>query len=733
MRKSTKAGVGTVPSARLPPKGRNRANEVTNARKSRGSSADRVARHVAKHASVEHWCEENLRRKTLPPTQDPARRESCRLDLPKFLRTYLPGIYTRPFSDAGLRFLGDVQELMLGGGLKCMAQPRGTGKTALISGAMLWAAVYGHRRYLAAIAAKDEAADDLVKDILANIQAPLILADFPEYAIPFIALEGRAQRCASQTYRGKATRIQQKTDRLMLPSLLGGSGDGVVIQAAGLTGAVRGMHQVAPDGSWVRPDFVLLDDPQTRESAKSASQTDEREKIILGDVMGLAGHDRNISAVMACTVIAPGDLADRFLDAKKRPEWRGQREKLVTKWGGSERLWDEYDQLWRDEEAGRQPRGSCSAWWERHRASIERGSKVLDDALYGSNEVSALQHARNLYLKHGEDAFSAEYQNTPPSLTPDAEYHLDSEDVLKKVNGRPRGVVPDDCPTVTAGIDINRYAIAWCVVASNLAGDVAVVDYGWWTPRGRRQVWEDGENRETKISAGVEAVTDGILAHPKYGELVETVVVDAGYAASTVYDSVTALQLRYRHRRIVAGRGLPGDRYQLPRNPKAVFSIGVEADVRKQFPAGKVFYFDSHHWHISTQKGWMLPAGVAGGTTVFGRAATQHAQFASQVTADELVATTIGDNGRQVAVWNVSRHNEMGDCLAEAAAAASLGRPAMRRKEERKAAKMAREAVQAADGEDVEGTEAAKVPESSAKRVWPHARRRGNWVTGGLF
>ena len=693
---------------------------------------------MSRHASVEHWCEQNLKRKTLPDPKDPARREACREDLALFLRTYLPHIFTRPFSRAGSRFVADMQSLMLGGGLKAMAQPRGTGKTATIIGAMEWAALYGHRKYLVAIAAKETMADQLTKDILANLQGEMVLADFPEYAIPFLALEGKAQRCRSQSYRGKPTKILQKNDVLILPALLGGPGDGVVVQAVGLTGAVRGMHQVSATGEWTRPDFALLDDPQTRESAKSPAQTDDRERIILGDVLGLSGHGRTISAVMACTVIAKGDLADRFLDVKARPEWRGQRERLVDKWGGTDKLWDEYDDLWRDEEAGRQPKGSCLKWWESNRTAIERGSRVLDPYLYGPGEASALQHARNLYLKHGPFAFDAEYQNDPPSLTPEAEYHLTSEDVLGKLNYRQRGTVPDDCPKVTAAIDINRYALAWIVVASNLAGDVAVVDYGWWTPKGRRQVWEDGENKEERIAAGLNAVVDGLFANPRYGEQIETVAIDAGYASSTAYDVAQAKQLRYRHRRVVACRGYAGDKYQVPRNRRAVFALGIEADVRRQFPAGSVLYFDSHYWHMSTQKGWLLPAGAPGGTTVFGRNATQHNEFALQVTADELVSTAIGENGRQVATWNISRHNEMGDCLAMAAAAASLGMPAQRRKAERKAIRAATSAPRD-EGEVAGGEESGETDgegdsgKPSRKRIKPVRRRRSNWVTSGLF
>ena len=143
------------------------------------AGADRKAASVARHASVEAWCERNYGTAELPKPQNARRRVSCRLNLPKFLRTYLPFIFTRPFSPAGLRFVRDLQRLMLSGGLKAIAQPRGTGKTATISGTMMWAALYGHRSYLAAIGATGSAAEQLIKDILANLQGEMIAADFP--------------------------------------------------------------------------------------------------------------------------------------------------------------------------------------------------------------------------------------------------------------------------------------------------------------------------------------------------------------------------------------------------------------------------------------------------------------------------------------------------------------------------------------------------------------------------
>ena len=102
-----------------------------------------------------------------------------------------------------------------------------------------------------------------------------------------------------------------------------------MIQSFGLTGAIKGLNVLAPDGTPVRPDMVILDDCQTRESAKSPTQTDDRERIICDDVMGLAGPRTNIAAVFLCTPIYPNDLTERFINRDRHPEWQGTRTRMV--------------------------------------------------------------------------------------------------------------------------------------------------------------------------------------------------------------------------------------------------------------------------------------------------------------------------------------------------------------------------------------------------------------------
>lgn len=116
---------------------------------------------------------------------------------------------------------------------------------------------------------------------------------------------------------------------IVLPTIADSPASGAIIKVAGITGRIRGMKFKKFDGSSVRPSLVVLDDPQTDESARSLSQCANRESILAGAVLGLAGPGKKISGIMPCTVIRPGDMADNILDRDKHPEWNGERTRMA--------------------------------------------------------------------------------------------------------------------------------------------------------------------------------------------------------------------------------------------------------------------------------------------------------------------------------------------------------------------------------------------------------------------
>ena len=650
---------------------------LTNVRKAK----NRLEKARAK-TNAERVAELHARRMELgdiPHPAEPARREACRLDLALFLRTYLPAVFYRPFDADALALIADIKAAMLDGGRKAIARPRGSGKSAICLGAALWAALYGHRRYLVVISATGPAAIQMVADAQSHLQSEQMAADFPEVVEPLMAIDGKVQRCKYQTYKGVATRIEIKRDCIVFPTLAGYEADGaangnagVTIQCASITGAVRGMHRTDSRRRWIRPDFVLLDDPQSRESATSPSQTDQRERIINGDIMGLAGHDRKIAACMTCTVICKRDLAERFLDRERHPEWRGQRTKLVENWGGTDDLWRGYDECYRLELSGATPKGAATAYYNAHRAELERGAVVMCESLVADGEVSALQHARNFLVENGEFSFAAECQNEPLSLTPEADYTIDARTVAAHLSHRPRGRIPEDSVSLVAAVDINKYAAAWAVVSATGGAVYEVIDYGFWLPKGRRALW-DGEQSEAPqvaVAAAVQGVVHDLLKTKPYSPEVKVVAVDAGYQAPTVYDACAALAREYRGRRIIPARGLSGDKYDPPTKARRI-RLGQLADYRRNANGSALMLWDSTHWHMVAQRGFLLPVSAEGAVALYGGNAGEHAIYAEQMCADRLERSYLTPYGKTAAVWTTTGRNEMGDVTAQALAALS--------------------------------------------------------------
>ena len=166
------------------------------AKKARGpkSGADRVAAFVARRSEIGE----------IPPPVDADRRERCRLDLLAFGLTYFIGsgfgkLLLRPPSDRMEPYISALQESYLSDRMVHVRFPRGKGKTTWLKIGELWAASYGHRKYMFLGAANAQNAESILEDIWGAMEENKEYGeDFPEVALPIRHLEGRMQRCAVQ-------------------------------------------------------------------------------------------------------------------------------------------------------------------------------------------------------------------------------------------------------------------------------------------------------------------------------------------------------------------------------------------------------------------------------------------------------------------------------------------------------------------------------------------------------
>jgi Phage terminase large subunit (GpA) len=443
----------------------------------------------------------------IPPIADRVRRRDCLQDFELFCTTYGSNAFYLPWADSHRTSGAKIQQAADHGGWFAFAEPRGGGKTTRARWGAIWAILKGAHLYVSLIGANLTLAERLLKGIKTEfLTNELLLADFPHVCFPIRKLQGEARRATGQKYKGVPTHIEWQSNRIVLPWIPDDDNlsSGAVIESHGLDAAIRGPQHTLPDGRIIRPSFVLADDPQTRASAKSPSQTQMRLELLTGDVAYLAGPDQSIAIVCPCTVIYEGDLADQLLDRDKHPEWNGERTKMVESFPTNTKLWDDYADIlrasWRDGGKGEE----ATEFYRQHREAMDEGAKVSWPERFKPNELSGIQSAINLRIKD-EAAFFAECQNEPLVQQEDVET-LTADEIAKKVTNWPRGVVPPDCAAITAFADVQKEHLFYVVVAWKPDFTGYIIDYGAW-PDQKRNYFTKREirNKLSTVYAGDES------------------------------------------------------------------------------------------------------------------------------------------------------------------------------------------------------------------------------------
>lgn len=420
----------------------------------------------------------------IPKVRRPAVRKRCEESFKYFCLRCFPAKFTKNFSPDHLKAIDKIEASAVDGLLFALAMPRGSGKTTIVVAAVLWAILCGHRGYVALIGPTAAHAKKMLRTIKVELQFNDELLDlFPEACWAFRSLGGIANRCRGQLHNETPTGIEWGKELIVFATIPGAACSGAIIETAGLTGAVRGMQYASQDGDTRRPDLVVIDDPQTKRSAKSETQCTDRLETIQGDVLGLAGPGESIAGFVLCTVIRKGDVADQLLDREAHPEWGGERYKLIYSWPKAEDLWDQYAQIRSEElQAGRSI-AKATAFYKRNRKKMDAGSRVAWDDRHEKHELSALQHIYNLLLRDAE-AFYCEYQNDPKDPSEDTEL-LTVPEIAAKVHGYVRGVVPPEADTLTAFIDVQGKALYWVATAWRSHDFTGwVLDWGTWPDQG---------------------------------------------------------------------------------------------------------------------------------------------------------------------------------------------------------------------------------------------------------
>lgn len=427
-----------------------------------------------------------------------ARRLACEGDLERFCTTYFPRTFHLPFSDGHRKMIHTLQESTHGGGLFAMAMPRGGGKTSLCVAAALYATLNGYHKFVFVVASTQPKAKRILESIQTILTTnDLLLEDFREACFPLRELDGIANRCAGQLSNNRPTHVAWTKTHIALAVLENAPCSGAVIMCDGITASdLRGPSVTKPDGTTLRPSFVILDDPQTDESARSSLQTIQLRRIIDGAVLGMVEPTKPMAVVMPCTVIYKGDLADTYLNREIKPEWRGARIRMVESWPGgitdtsidettdAGRLWLTYNRLRIRSLQRYEDIRLATKWYVRHREEMDTGFVCSwPERFIPGQEVSAQQHAMNLRLRNG-DTFCAEYQQEGTESSADLyKPGITSKQLAERViQALPRRSVLLDTHHLVAFVDVQDEILFYVVlgVASDFTG--AIVDYGTFPP-----------------------------------------------------------------------------------------------------------------------------------------------------------------------------------------------------------------------------------------------------------
>lgn len=645
----------------------------------------------------------------LPPCVDPARKFACGMDLLLFLETYFPqSTGLSPFGDDQIKAIRAIEVAILEGGWVCNVLPRGFVKSTISENSLLWALLYGYRKFGLFFAGTSELSTLGIHSITQELETnELLMEDFPEACYPIAALEGRWQRAAAQTYKGELTNVEAAKASLRLADIPGFPCAGGMVRGFGLLSPPRGIRYKTADGRNVRPDFSIIDDPSTDASADSDVQNHSRYNFIYKSISNMGAHGKALPIVVNATVIKEGDLASMLCNPVESPEWASLRVAMVKRMPDAlETLWlGDYARILQDVDRANPmghiiARQNATAFLQANYDKMHEGAEVAWDHIgLERYEVSALQHAMNILITKGPDVFSAECQNKPLSPTSLAQFEMDIS-IKDRKNGYDRRVVPRETAFLVFGIDVHASLLYYTVAAVKSDFTGSIVDMGTWPEQNspyfslasakqtlqKMYGGKEGDDNEICIERGVKELIYRLMHEPWEDENqkpfpVTCGLVDSGYKRAEVRAAIR--QNMPEARVVLASRGVgigptkkAMSEYDL--SPKRVVKYGPTADdprwILPQSERDGDLYglqFDSNFWK-DVVAARFVQTGSIGKWDIFGGKQDDHSLYVSHLLAEK--QDLVSSNGRTVSCWSLkgNQDNHYFDTTVMCAVAASL-------------------------------------------------------------
>lgn len=659
--------------------------------------AERVRKYQAKQLSISQDVYEQFGEILDRGPANPERREKAAKSLAYCCEIYGGDAFHLKWSPNHIKVIERIEAAVLQGLSFAFAMPRGSGKTTIARWGVLWAVLNGFSPYSVLVGATQKSADRLIKNIKSTLRFnELLCEDYPEVGIPVKHIKGEARRASGQKFQGEPTMIEWGKSQIVLPNipLSYCQCSSSIIDVTGIEGDMRGRQYERPDGTIARPSLVLLDDPQTRESAKSPSQCADREDIIAGDVKFMVGPDESLGVVIPCTVIRQGDLAHRLLDRDKHPDYHGETTRMLESFPERLDLWEEYREIqvesFMNEGAGEE----ATEFYESNRPEMDGGAIASwpEKFIKKKGEISAIQHAMNLYLVD-EDAFFAECQNDPRDGQDESASSIDPDELAKRMVNVKRSVIPANSTILTAFIDISKKVLWYMVCAWEPDFTGAVVDYGVWPNQKTRYVTLEsakvtlqsvnpGKGLESSLLNGLRELVNDLVYKDWVTETgatmnIERLLIDEGWEQKVVHEYCR----RSPHKGIVMpskGIGIKANDLIDPnKRPKPGEKRGDHWRVNPNKGSVRGVVFDTDHWKSFVANRFQVDKNDSGAMTIYQvkNPATQHRMLIEQLTAEYGSDVTYESTGKTRTHWRLKpglSDNHLWDDVVGNAVAASM-------------------------------------------------------------
>lgn len=629
----------------------------------------------------------------IPPVEDEARKKKACKSLLFFLKTYFPDIFYLKFSDIHLEVVKRIEDTIKKGTCYALALPRGSGKTSICQCAILWAMLTGKRKSVVLVAANQSRADQIKKEITSLLTfSSKLLADFPEACYPFYSCANSPRRVKRMTFNGEPIRCDNSASSLVLPAIPGALCFESVLYATGLSGSIRGLSYTNVRGEKIRPDLVLVDDPQTRESANSPTQCAERRRIIYADILGLAGAGKKTACLITCTVIKQDDLADDLLTRSKSPEFNGHRFALLEKLPDNMELWAEWVKIKTLAIENDKDDTDALNFYKEHRAEMDRGAVHNWPARKDPGDPSAIYSAMNLYARDKE-AFYSEYQNSPiDTLAVDSDYSVTPNQLAAQLSPVKRGDLIEGDDFLTGFIDVHKNLLYWTLVAWNRSDQSGrLVDFGTYPPQ-KDQFFKLENARFTicdlfprydfldALNISLKTLTDDLLNREYKTNVNETILnvekllIDANWGDST--DAIYNFIRSQHNNTILPAHGEyygVKSKYKYSTTNKDRLATGAGWFIPKQASRQGVrrVIVDTNYIKTEVVRRLKSPLGTSGAIKIAGDV-TQLGNLFTHLTAE--YGTLIEAEGRRCVEWTTKPNvdNHWFDCLAGSFVGASI-------------------------------------------------------------